>query len=77
MISPRERGIKRFEDEQEVLSQAVGVALHTFMSLCGDDGLPAEVRIDAASRILGYAASFGMIEDEIETETEMPDADEA
>lgn len=46
------------EAEDAVLSEAVKVALHTFMRICTDDSLSEELQIDAASRILGYASTF-------------------
>ena len=46
------------EEEDVVLSTAVKAALNTMMRICNDPEVEDELRIDAASRILGYASTF-------------------
>ena len=60
---------RRLLEEDEVLTSAVKTALHTFMEIANKRDNPTELRIDAASRILGYAAS-SMIPDDIDDDDE-------
>lgn len=63
-----ERAAVREEEEHKVLTAAVKSALHVFMEVAQNDEELIETRIDAASRILGYAAQLPFVEEDVEEE---------